>query len=69
MTGEEFKAARLAAGLATQRSAARFLQSDLRTVQRWEGGERPIPGPAKAAVMLLLETRNSEGPSGLNRAR
>ena len=61
MTGEEFKIARLAAGLATQRSAADFLRSDLRTVQRWESGERTVPGPAETAILLLLQTVGMRG--------
>ena len=56
MTAKEFKAARVAAGLATQRAVADFLRSDLRTVQRWEGGERTVPGPAETAILLLLRT-------------
>ena len=54
MTGEEFKIARRAAGLTTQRSAAHFLRSDLRTVQRWESGARSVPGPAETAILMLL---------------
>lgn len=53
MTPDEFKAARLAAGLATQQAAADALESDLRTVRRWENGERGIPGPVRVALRLM----------------
>lgn len=57
VTPDEFRAARLEAGLSTQKQAAEALESDLRTVQRWEGGERPVPGPARVALRLLAEAR------------
>jgi len=53
MTPDQFKAARLAAGLATQQEAADALESDLRTVRRWENGERGIPGPVRVALRLM----------------
>lgn len=53
MTPDEFKAARLAAGLPTQQAAADALESDLRTVRRWENGERSIPGPVRVALRLM----------------
>lgn len=53
MTPDEFKAARLAAGLPTQQAAADALESDIRTVKRWEYGERPIPGPVRVALRLM----------------
>jgi DNA-binding transcriptional regulator YiaG len=53
MTPEEFKAARLAAGLPTQQAAADALECDLRTVRRWENGERGIPGPVRVALRLM----------------
>jgi DNA-binding transcriptional regulator YiaG len=59
MTPEQFKAARLAAGLATQKAAADALESDLRTVRRWENGERAVPGPVRVALRLMLQTAPS----------
>lgn len=53
MTPDEFKAARLAAGLATQQAAANALECDLRTVRRWENGERSVPGPVRVALRLM----------------
>jgi len=61
MTREEFKACRIAAGLETQRAAALALETDLRTVQRWEAGDRAVPGPARVALRLLLERRTILG--------
>lgn len=55
MTGEEFRAARLALGL-TQAELAQKIESDVRTVRRWENGERYIPGPARVALRLLAST-------------
>ena len=53
MTPEEFKAARQAVGLSTQQAAADALECDLRTVRRWENGERGIPGPVRVALRLM----------------
>lgn len=57
MTADDFHAARAALGL-TQAQMAVALESDLRTIQRWEGGERSIPGPVRVALRLLM---NKEG--------
>lgn len=59
MTPDEFKAARLAAGLATQQAAATALESDLRTVRRWENGERAVPGPVRVALRLMGSPRKT----------
>jgi DNA-binding transcriptional regulator YiaG len=61
MTPEQFKAARLAAGLATQKAAADALESDLRTVRRWENGERAIPGPVRVALRCMAQLRLHDG--------
>lgn len=53
MTGGEFRAARLAAGLLTTRECAAALETNLRNVQRWESGEVPVPGPARVALRLM----------------
>ena len=52
MKSDEFRAARKALGL-TQAAMAAALESDLRTVQRWEAGERGVPGPVKVAIRLM----------------
>lgn len=57
MTPDAFKAARLAAGLTTQQAAADALESDLRTVRRWENGERSIPGPVRVALRCIARLR------------
>ena len=54
----EFRGLRLAAGLSTARAAAEALESDVRTVQRWEAGHRAVPGPARVALRLLRERRD-----------
>ena len=53
----EFRGLRLAAGLTTVRAAAQALESDIRTIQRWEAGHRAIPGPARVALRLLRDLR------------
>lgn len=59
MTGEEFRAARLALGL-TQAELAQDIESDVRTVRRWENSEREIPGPARVAIRLLSEAHAAQ---------
>lgn len=61
MTPEQFKAARLAAGLDTQKAAAAALESDLRTVRRWENGERAVPGPVRVALRCIARLRLHDG--------
>jgi transcriptional regulator with XRE-family HTH domain len=51
MTPEAFRAIRQRAGLSQARLAALLRIGDLRTIRRYETGERPIPGP----VSLLME--------------
>lgn len=51
MTPEEFKSIRLRAELTQTELATRLRIDDLRTIRRWEKGERPISGP----VTLLME--------------
>ena len=55
MTGDEFRAARLALGLATQQIAADRLEVDVRTVGRWERGDIAVPGPVKVALRLMRQ--------------
>lgn len=52
MTAEQFKAARQRLGL-TQQGLADALYCDLRTVQRWEAGDRAVPGPAVKALEMI----------------
>lgn len=63
VTAKKFRATRLAAGLTTVRVAAQALESDRRTVRRWEAGERAVPGPARMALRLLLQARLAPGYS------
>lgn len=50
MTPHQFGAIRERAGL-SPKQLSEILRSDVRTVRRWEAGERAIPGP----VSLLME--------------
>lgn len=56
MTLFEFRDARRALAM-TQNALAKALESDLRTVQRWEGGERKVPGPVGVALRCMLRLR------------
>ena len=60
MTADDFHQARAALGL-TQAQMAEALESDLRTIQRWEGGERSIPGPVRVALRLMGATPETPG--------
>jgi transcriptional regulator with XRE-family HTH domain len=51
MTPETFRTIRQQAGLSQARLAALLRLGDGRTIRRYEGGERTIPGP----VSLLME--------------
>jgi DNA-binding transcriptional regulator YiaG len=66
MTPDEFKAARLAAGLATQEAVAAALEVDRRTVGRWERGDVPVPGPVRVALRLMGSPQRtpSQSPQG-----
>lgn len=57
MTPADLKAARAALGL-TQHALARELRmgkSGWQSVNAWEKGHRPIPGPAQVAISLMLK--------------
>ncbi len=60
MSPDEFKAARLAAGLATQEAVAELLEVDRRTVNRWERGAVPVPGAVKVALRCMMRLRELE---------
>jgi DNA-binding transcriptional regulator YiaG len=62
MTPEQFKAARLAAGLATQEAVADALEVDRRTVGRWERGDVLVPGAVKVALRCMARIRDIEKP-------
>lgn len=51
MTPSEFKAIRQRASLTQTGLAAALRISDIRTIRKWEAGERAISGP----VSLLME--------------
>jgi DNA-binding transcriptional regulator YiaG len=51
LTPSTFKSIRERAGLTQSGLAARLRISDLRTIRKWEKGEREISGP----VSLLME--------------
>lgn len=53
MTGSEFKAIRQRAGLTQSSLAERLRISDLRTVRKWEAGERAVSGPVSLLMELL----------------
>ena len=53
MQPAELRAARASLGM-TQSELAAALEVDLRTVQKWEGAERAIPGPARVALRFML---------------
>jgi DNA-binding transcriptional regulator YiaG len=65
MTPKEFKAARLAAGFATQEAIAEAMEVDRRTVGRWERGDVPVPGAVKVALRCMAQLRQVEKPQRL----
>jgi DNA-binding transcriptional regulator YiaG len=54
MTAKEFRRIRDKAEL-TLKETANYLGSALRSVQHWEGGARPVPGPVEVLMLLLDE--------------
>jgi DNA-binding transcriptional regulator YiaG len=49
MTPQQLRSLRRKLGL-SQRGLAELLDYDLRTIQRWEGGETPIPKVVELAL-------------------
>ena len=66
MTPAEFKDARLKLGLSVERMAA-VLHVQARNLQRWEAGDRDIPGPAIALVEILLASVEARQLAGVER--
>jgi DNA-binding transcriptional regulator YiaG len=66
MAPDEIKAARAALGV-TQTELADALELEgifgKDTVRNWERGKRPISGPARVAVRLMLEAKDAKGPA------
>lgn len=61
MTPEQFKAARIAAGLTTQEAVAECMEVDRRTAGRWERGDVPVPGSVKVALRCMARLRLHDG--------
>ena len=55
MTAEQFKAIRKASTF-TQKELAKRLRVHWRTVQKWEAGDRKVPGP----VAVLMDQADAE---------
>lgn len=53
MLPADFNAIRKRAGLTQSGLAARLRISDLRTIRKWEAGEREISGPVSLLMELL----------------
>ena len=54
MTPTQFREARHTLGLSCAALARALRVSGFRTVQRYETGERPVPGPVAVAVEAML---------------
>lgn len=53
MTPTELKAIRQRYGLTQSQLAALLRIADMRTIRRWEAGERPVSGPASIVLELM----------------
>ncbi len=67
MTPAEFTALRERIG--TQDEAAAEMESNRRTIGRWERGERTIPGVAAVCVRLLAERAEARKAATFEAAR
>lgn len=65
MTPDEFKAARQAAGFATQEAIAEAFDLNRRTVGRWERGEVAVPKVVEVALSCMVRLRELEEPQRL----
>lgn len=61
MTPATFKAIRQRAGLTQSGLAAVLRIGDLRTIRRWEAGEREISGPVTILMEMLDDGRLTGG--------
>jgi DNA-binding XRE family transcriptional regulator len=61
MTPEQFKAARQAAGFATQEAIAEAFDLNRRTVGRWERGQVPVPKVVEIALDGIARLRIHDG--------
>jgi len=68
VTRQEYRAARVAAGL-TQRQAAEAIGVAPNTIARRERGERPITPEAAAALLYAIEHREPPPAANAQRAR
>lgn len=64
MMAKDFKASREALGM-TQADLASAIKSDVRTVGRWERGERKVPGPVSVLMELLVSIKHQADAAGL----
>lgn len=55
MTAAAFLALRESVG--TQEDVADAMETDRRTIGRWERGERPVPGVAAVCIRLLAQDK------------
>ena len=62
MTPEQVRAVRARAGLTQSDLAALLRLASIKTIQRWESGSTPIPGPA--AILLDLIDAGIWTPDG-----
>lgn len=53
MTPAELKSIRQRHGLTQSELAALLRISDIRTIRRWETGDRPVSGPASVVLELM----------------
>lgn len=58
MTPGELKAARLDMSLSAERFARLVQVESGRTVRRWEGADRDIPGPVQVLVRAIIASRH-----------
>ena len=63
MTPDELREARRKLGLGTP-GLGKALETDPRTIRRWEEGRHPIPGLAAVAIRLLLRDILHNGMRG-----
>lgn len=63
MTNEEFAAIRAAAGM-TYKQVAKYLRVNIRSVMRYESGERSIIGPVAVLMEMLKEKTRKKATKG-----